>query len=84
MVKYWCESCLCFVESSHRCEAWPTVTAISRDIIDAICAEARAEALREAADRATAYLENAGSYYVAVSSRTIGQIRAAITQEPQP
>jgi uncharacterized protein YggE len=51
---------------------------------DAIRAEARAEALRDAADRAIAYLENAGPYYIAVSSRTIGRIRAAITQEPQP
>jgi len=54
---------------------------VAPDETAAIRAEAKAEALREAADRAVAYLENAGSYYVAVSSRTINQIRAAITQE---
>jgi hypothetical protein len=79
MVKYWCESCLCFVESSHRCEAWPTVTAISRDIIEAIRAEAKAEALREAVNLVK-LIRSADCF----DELTDDKLRAAIMQEPQP
>jgi len=74
MVKYWCESCKCFVDENHRCEAWPTTTIIKQEIIDTIRAEARAEALRDAADIAEKY-----EGYMILP----GTLRAAITQEPR-
>jgi hypothetical protein len=55
----------------------------SHDDIDIIRAEARAEALREAADRAVAWYHSTIDSYLA-DDWWNNELRAAITQEPKP
>ena len=71
MLKYWCESCLCFVKENHRCESWPTTIIIKQEVIDAI----RAEALRDAADIAVKHI------YADIECQDAKYLLSAITQE---
>jgi hypothetical protein len=73
--RYWCSEGCGFVDGpSHRCEQWTAITYIPMEAVQAIRAEARAEALREAADRP-------GNLVRLVRSAD-ERLRATTTQEP--
>ena len=53
---YWCREGCGFVDNDHRCEQWCHVYVIPTAAVARIRAEAKAAALREAAERAVKFL----------------------------
>jgi hypothetical protein len=77
---YWCDGCVNFVDENHKCQQWQSVTIVKRSAYDTIRAEARAEALKEAADRAVNLVKLIRSADC-FDELTDDHLRAAIKQE---
>jgi hypothetical protein len=74
--RYFCEERLCnsFVDKNHRCEQWSNAVRIPAGAIEAI----RAEALRDAADRAVKHIKTTYNPVLDAYVWKVEELRAAI------
>jgi hypothetical protein len=75
--RYFCEERFCnsFVDKNHRCEQWSNTVRIPAEAIETI----RAEALKDAADRAVKWLvENMPYSFIPRALKASNSLKAAI------